>query len=81
MIKKHGKIIALSIAILICVAFIFSNSMKDSKESYADSDVYASFFEDLVSKIAPDLDIDWSKFVRKAAPLSVFALFSLQTSS
>ena len=67
MIKKHGKIIALSIAILICVAFIFSNSMKDSKESYADSDVFASFFEGLASKIAPDLDIERGKFVRKTA--------------
>ena len=75
--KKRITILLLITAILICVVFIFSNSMKNREESSADSGAIADFFESITKKLAPDLDINWNRIVRKGAHFAEFFILGV----
>lgn len=77
MIKKYCRIGVLALAVLLCTAFIFSNSLKDSEASHRDSDVIVELAEDVADKVAPENELDWHFIVRKSAHLFEFFVFGL----
>ena len=72
MIKHPYRILLIAFLVLVCTAFIFSNSLKNADESRADSDVIVGIVENIVDKIAPGNELDWNYIVRKAAHLVEF---------
>ena len=79
MIKKNCIIGVLALAVLLCTAFIFSNSLKNSVDSKADSDVIVEIVEDVAEKIIPENKFDWNFIVRKSAHLFEFFMLGLFT--
>lgn len=72
MIKRSYKILLIALLVLLCTAFIFSNSFKNAEQSRADSDVIVEIVEKVAGKIAPDNELDWNYIVRKCAHLFEF---------
>ena len=77
--RRYRKIALLAALVLLATAFIFSNSLKNSQESYADSDVILKIVEDVAEKIAPKNCVDWSYIVRKSAHLFEFFVLGVFT--
>ncbi len=72
MIKRKYKILLITLLVLICTAFIFSNSLKNAEESRADSDVIVELVKKAVGKLIPVNDLDLNYIVRKGAHLFEF---------
>ena len=79
MTKRYIKIIPLTLLVMLCTAFIFSNSLKNIEESRADSDVIVEVVEEICDKIAPDNDLNFDYIVRKGAHLTEFFLLGALT--
>ena len=75
--KTNPILVLLVSLVLLCTAFIFSNSLKDSAASHADSDVIVGVVEKVADRIKPGNGLDWSYIVRKGAHL--FEFFVLGT--
>lgn len=66
----------LSAAVLLTVGFIFSNSLKNSAESYSDSDLLADLFGPLIKALFGE-EADVSFWVRKAAHFAEFFILGV----
>ena len=75
--KFSLKILLLALLVILCAAFIFSNSFKDSAASHADSDGIVKFVKQIAEKILPNNEIDWNYTVRKGAHLFEFFLLGI----
>ena len=71
------RIVLLVVLILLCTAFIFSNSLKNGEESQADSDVIMEMVERIAEAIFPDNTLDWNYIVRKGAHLFEFCVLGI----
>jgi VanZ family protein len=67
--------------------FIFSNSLKNSEESKADSDIIVNFVRGFLEKLLPNNELDLNFIVRKCAHFAEFfalglcaSVFALQIS-
>jgi VanZ family protein len=78
--KIFYKCAVAALLMLLCTTFIFSNSLKDSATSHADSDAIVEIVKVLVSKINLDNKLDWNYVVRKGAHLFEFFLLGVCTS-
>lgn len=82
-IKENKRRIALwllSATVLLTVGFIFSNSLKNSAESYSDSDSLTDLFGPLVKAVFGE-EADVSFWVRKAAHFAEFFILGVLSCS
>ncbi|MBQ8275057.1 MAG: VanZ family protein [Clostridia bacterium] len=75
--KISHRIVLLVVLILLCTAFIFSNSLKNGEESRADSDVIMEIVERIAEVIFPNNTLDWNYIVRKGAHLFEFCVLGI----
>ena len=74
--KRRIGLWLLSAAVLLAVGFIFSNSLKNSAESYSDSDMLTDLFGPLVKAVFGE-EADVSFWVRKAAHFAEFFILGV----
>ena len=72
MIKFYCKVAWRVLLVLLCTLFVFSNSLKNSEESHADSGFFVEIVESVADAIFPDNECDWNYTVRKGAHLLEF---------
>ena len=72
MVKFNCKVAWVVLLVLLCTLFIFSNSLKNSEESHADSGFFVEIVESVADAIFPDNECDWNFIVRKGAHLFEF---------
>ena len=75
----YRKMIVFVIPVLLIIAFIFSNSLKNSEESNKDSGVIVEVVEDIAEQIAPNNQLNWNYIVRKNAHLFEFFVLGVFT--
>ena len=79
MIKLHYKIIISAVLVLMCTAFIFSNSIKDIETSRSDSDIIVNIVEEMVIKVKNNNDFNLDYIVRKSAHFFEFGVLGIVT--
>lgn len=75
--RPSGKTVVLTVLILLCTAFIFSNSLKNGEMSNADSAVIVEIVEKIADAICPGNTRDWNYIVRKGAHLFEFCVLGI----
>ena len=75
--KISRKIVLFAVLILLCTVFIFSNSLKNSEMSHADSNVIVEIVEEIADTIHPDNTLNWNYIVRKSAHLFEFCVLGI----
>lgn len=79
MVKFNCKVAWVVLLVLLCTLFIFSNSLKNSEESHADSGFFVEIVESVADAIFPGNECDWSFIVRKGAHLFEFFVLGVFT--
>ena len=77
MIPINYKMILSAVWVLLCTAFIFSNSFKNVEASRADSNVIVEIIEEIDNRMTPNHDLAWNDIVRKGAHLVEFCILGI----
>ena len=77
--KPYLIIVILILLVVLCTAFVFSNSLKNAEESAEDSSILVQVVEKIAQAIAPDNQVDWNHIVRKLAHLTEFLVLGVFT--
>ncbi len=79
MIKFYCRVAWIVLLVLLCTSFIFSNSLKNSEQSHADSGIFVEIVESVADAIFPDNECDWNFIVRKGAHIFEFFVLGVFT--